>query len=174
MIKPSLNAAALSGAIATFPMSAVLFMSNKLLSKKHVELPSYMVTKASLQKENADYKATEKNEVFEPLISGGRYAYGMAAATMYPVFRSIIPKRFSGWKTGASYGLLIWLGSQRGWIPSTHALQEPEKHKTSEEVTKFVSHVVWGAALGLCFAMLKNAETKRSKPISIDKNITLH
>ncbi len=160
MIKPSLNAGALSGVIATFPMSVVMLAGKRIFPKTIDNIPPESVAKSILDKSSLNTETLEKTKLVEPIVWSSHFAYGMAAGSMYPLYRSILPTKVSEIKAGASYGLLVWAASYWGWLPATHVLPAPQETKASDNVTRIVSHVVWGAVLGLCFNLLRSKVEK--------------
>jgi len=153
LIKPSLNAAALSGVIATFPMSAYLVLSQKFFEKYPSAIPPEQVTGALLETADVDEMDQEK---FQPIVWSSHFAYGMAAGSFYSLYRALIPKSVNSFQTGASFGLLVWATSYWGWLPALKLLPPPPETEVKDNVDKIVSHIIWGAALGLCYQLLES------------------
>ncbi len=153
LIKPSLNAAALSGVIATFPMNAYLVISKKFFERDSGETPPEQVTSALLQTVNVEENDQEK---FQPMVWSSHFAYGMAAGSFYSLYRALLPKSVSSIQSGASFGLLVWATSYWGWLPALKLLPPPPEIEVKDNVDKIVSHIIWGAALGLCYKILES------------------
>lgn len=165
-LKNSLSLAALSGALAVFPMSAVMLMCRRFKQEPR-SVPPEDVTRGLIKNSNMVETQTLKDKgLLSPLVWGGHFAYGMAAGSVYSGYRVLFPKAASNIWIGASYGLFVWWRSYWVWIPKQDILPPPTQTSPQNNFTRILSHIVWGAALAKTYEFLQPTthDTDRSRP----------
>lgn len=155
--KMALNTGALSGVIATFPMSAVMLLCKRLQAQPGA-IPPEQVTDQLVENSEIPKEALQTKALMEPLVWSGHFAYGLAGGAFYSGFRALFPKNTPNGYIGSSYGFLVWLGSYWGWLPAAKVLPSPPETSTRDNVTRVVSHLVWGYALAKCYQVLQPSQ----------------
>ena len=140
-----LVAGALSGFVATAPMTAVMHqMHGRLKKKQRYPLPPGEIVGATLPglDEEAATNAT--------LIA--HFAYGAVSGA---ALAALIPKPTM--KAGAMGGVGIWLASYLGWIPTAGILKPATRHPASRNMLMLLAHLIWGTAFALTQRNLLNS-----------------
>lgn len=130
-----------AGLMATGWMSLVMLLARKLAPTP--KLPPRKIVEATVN------VATDKpvNTSFIKAASvAAHFAFG---ATAGGIFANLQPRlRLSSLPAGIAYGLLIWAGSYKGWIPALKILPPPSRDNPARARTMLLAHVVYGAVLG--------------------------
>lgn len=139
-------AGAISGALATAPMT--LFMSyshRKLPRKEQYPLPPRNIT-MKIAKEAGIKNTMEEDEKFL-LTMVNHFGYGAGAgALFYPISKHLhMPKATSG----MIFGLGVWAISYMGLLPVIRLYPIATKIPFRRNLLMIAAHVVWGASLGM-------------------------
>jgi len=139
-------AGGIAGLVATVPMSIAMLALRKWLPHyQRYELPPRQITKRTTKKLGFG-KHLEK-EHHSALSVVAHFGYGTATGTLYaPVARRLpLPPVASG----IAYGLFVWAVSYLGLLPALGLLAPATEHPAQRNVLMIVSHIIWGAVLGL-------------------------
>lgn len=147
-------AGALSGLVATVPMSAVMLAWHKVLpASEQYALPPRIVTeRAAEQVGVADHLNDQEKRAATVLA---HFGYGAAAGVAYGSIAgsSHLPPAAEG----SLYGLAVWGGSYLGLLPSTGLHRSATDEPTGRNSMMIAAHLVWGVSLGLLFAKMRNS-----------------
>lgn len=132
-----LVAGALSGIVATAPMTAVMRrMHRRLKRRQRYPLPPREIVGATLPALE-DRAATNATLV-------AHFAYGALSGA---ALAALIPNPTI--KTGAVGGVGIWIASYLGWIPAAGILKPATRHPVRRNKLMILAHVMWGTAFAL-------------------------
>jgi Na+/proline symporter len=129
-----------AGVLATIAMSLLMWGAQK--SGGVGRLPPRKIAEAGLAAAGAE--KTNETTV-KALSTVAHFGFGAAAGSLYAVGTE--KARIRGLVPGVVFGLLVWLGSYKGWIPKLGILPEPQDDRPARARTMFLAHVVYGAAL---------------------------
>lgn len=142
---------ALSGLMATIPMTVSMLLMHRLLPREQrYPLPPREITETAVNK--AEEKAEEagakehlgeQERTMATWVS--HFAYGASVGALYaPVAKKIpMPLELSG----IAFGLAVWAASYLGWLPAMRILHPEEEHP-ARHALMIVAHVVWGSSMG--------------------------
>src|SRR5688500_8224890 len=74
-------------------------------------------------------------------------AFGAGTGALYGLLAPLLPG--GPVARGVGYGLTVWAGSYLGWLPAAGLYKRPEDEPAGRHAKMVLSHVVWGACLGL-------------------------
>lgn len=135
---------ALSGFIATIPMSIAMIAINKLMTWPHRQrLEPRKITDDMLNRVGLRDELDEEDR--KQAAIAAHFAFGAAAGSLYPFVQRYIPASRS--LRGPLYGLGVWAVSYCGVLPALNTLPSPEKRPLGRTVLLVAAHLVWGAAL---------------------------
>jgi uncharacterized membrane protein YagU involved in acid resistance len=75
------------------------------------------------------------------------FGYGITLAGIYYLIAQYLP--FIPLLNGILYGVLVWIGSYLGWLPALNVLRSATKFPRARNSLMILSHLVWGAILGV-------------------------
>jgi hypothetical protein len=84
------------------------------------------------------------------------FGYGTTLGTLYSLLAERLP--FNPPLSGILYGVAVWAGSYLGWLPAFRMLRPATEFSSSRGSLLIISHLVWGASLGILtrhFSFLK-------------------
>lgn len=145
MIKKLMLGAA-AGAAATVPMTVAMEKLHQMLPGEPARpLPPREIT------ESIAAKAGVAEEISEPqmqtLTLGAHVGYGAACGA---VLALIAPgNKTAAVGVGALFGLAVWAGSYKGWLPALHVRHDAKFDPPARTGLMIAAHMVWGAAAGL-------------------------
>lgn len=167
MIKPTLNAAALSGAIAALPVSLIAEVAQNYLNRgKTADKINKNIKPESFESQNNNHYSNVNVSNRNPMLLSQYFSYGMAAGSFYPIYRSFFPQKMSGRSRiylGASYGFLVWYSMHKEWFPKPEASAETSKKRVTKDMLQLGAHMLWGTALGFCYEILRQNPIKKEK-----------
>jgi hypothetical protein len=74
------------------------------------------------------------------------FGYGASCGAAYAL---LVRPSARGAGAGTVFGLAVWAGGYEGWVPALGALPPAHRDDRSRAVTILLTHVVYGAALGI-------------------------
>ena len=153
----SVLAGSAAGCVATAPMTAVMEGVRRLLPPDQQDpLPPRQITERAAQAVGVDDDLTEGQK--EVATAAAHFGFGASAGAAYGLVAPHLP--FGPVGNGVGYGLAVWAGSYLGWLPATGLYKQPENEPAGRHLKMAVSHVVWGATLGvLHHALAGDAES---------------
>lgn len=139
-------AGAISGALATAPMT--LFMSyshRKLPRQEQYPLPPRNITMKIAKEAGIKNSLKEDQKLFLTMIN--HFGYGAGVGALYFPFTKYlkIPKATSG----MIFGLGVWTVSYMGWLPAIGLYPHAKNIPFRRNLLMIAAHVVWGASLGM-------------------------
>lgn len=141
---PSITAGAVSGMMATLPMTVAMeAMFPRLSMVERYPLPPRRIMMRAADALGMKHELGEGERKAAALA--GHFGYG---AAMGGIYAGAVQEYLPGPWGGAVFGLGVWAGSYMGLLPAAgmhpHAGHEP----TGRNLLMIAAHVVWGAALG--------------------------
>ena len=135
-----------SGALATLPMTALMFAAQKLgwLGK----LPPAEITDDLLARSGMSANKTERTALTTALHVG----FGAGCGALYSLLRPGRPSLARAAAEGAAFATGVWGASYAGWIPALGILPAPADDRKDRQVTMVVAHWIFGAVLGIVVA----------------------
>jgi uncharacterized membrane protein YagU involved in acid resistance len=139
-------AGAVAGLAATVPMTLVMMAMRRIVENgKNGPEPPHQIT-AQLAR-----KAGEGELIDTPQHAGitgiAHFAYGAMLGALYGGLGGEI--NAPPVAKGVSYGLAVYAGNYEAMLPAMHILPPAEGRPPDRTILLVVSHVVWGAALGI-------------------------
>ncbi|MEA3003849.1 MAG: hypothetical protein QOH81_2637 [Sphingomonadales bacterium] len=92
------------------------------------------------------------SEAARDVTAAAHFAYGAVTGAMLAALNPD-PKK----KTGAAYGVAIWLASYMGWIPAVGILKPATRHPPRRNLLMIGVHLIWGAATAAAIRELRLA-----------------
>lgn len=135
-----------SGAAATLPMTlAMLALRSRMPREWFKTLPPRKITFNLLHRLGLARGLDRKNE--RRLVGLSHFGYGTAAGALY----GLMPRRLPG----PLYGLAVWAVSYLGAMPALSLYRSAHRDPASRNSLMIAGHMVWGAFLGLGFAVFR-------------------
>lgn len=143
---------ALAGAVATVPMSAVMYAAKR--AGLMGQYPPVVIADAVL-----DALGVRRDEETDEVVATiAHLGFGAAAGALYGAARRHADLPIPAWCEGIGFGLLVYAVSYNGWIPAVRILPEPEHDRPGRQPSMAVAHVIYGAVLG---ALTRDRPTDR-------------
>lgn len=133
---------ALAGAVATIPMSAVMYAAKQVGLMG--EYPPEIIAEKSL--DAAGIRSDE--DVNDAAATVAHLGFGASAGALFGLLLRRTELPVSPVVQGVGYGLLVYAVSYNGWIPALHVMPEPEHDRPGRQPSMVAAHVVYGAVLG--------------------------
>jgi hypothetical protein len=132
---------AVAGAIATIPMSAVMYAADK--ADLMGEYPPEIIAEKTLDAAGI-HQGKDVNDAAATIAHLG---FGAAAGALFALLhrRSELPAPPIA--EGIGYGLLVYAVSYNGWIPAIRIMPPPESDRPGRQPSMAAAHVVYGATL---------------------------
>lgn len=135
-----------SGALATLPMTAVMFAAQKLgLIGK---LPPAKITDNLLARGGVPATRTERRA----LTTVAHLGFGAGCGALYSLLRPGRPSPARAALEGVGFATAVWGASYAGWIPALGIMPRPDDDRKDRQITMVVAHWVFGAVLGAVVA----------------------
>lgn len=137
---------ALSGLVATAPMTLVMFLLHKQLPRHEQHpLPPEDITQELVSRAGMENRVSPLQRGVATWVA--HFGFGMGAGLLYgPLSEKVrVPPALKG----AMFGLLVWATSYLGWLPGLGILNQPEQQAARPNGLMIAAHLVWGASLGL-------------------------
>ncbi|MGI8999404.1 MAG: DUF6789 family protein [Candidatus Limnocylindria bacterium] len=143
---------AAGGLVATAAMSVVMLVASRL--GLTAQLPPGRIAEEAI--EAATSRPATRDEE-EAVASIAHAAFGVAGGVIFGVIVSSLRRVPSGLMAGlgAVYATSIWLVSYQGWVPALRIMPPASRDDPGRAITMLVAHWVYGAVLGLVFAILR-------------------
>jgi hypothetical protein len=145
---------ALAGAIATIPMSAVMYAAE--VAGLMGEYPPEIIAEQGL----AAVGVREGEDVNDAAATVAHLGFGAAAGALFGLLRRRVRLPISPVAQGIGYGLLVYAASYDGWIPAIHIMPAPENDRPGRQPSMAAAHVVYGAVLA---ALLRSPDVRRAR-----------
>ncbi len=134
---------AVAGAVATIPMSAVMFAADKMgLMGRH---PPEVITTTGL--EAAGGHPRDETKAATAIV--GHVAFGAAAGVVFGLLYRHTESLGPPIARGIGYGLVVYTVSYAGWIPALNIMPSPPHDRPGRPSSMVAAHVVFGAALAV-------------------------
>jgi uncharacterized membrane protein YagU involved in acid resistance len=147
----SLAAGAVSGFLATGPMSGAMLAMQRLLPwRERYSLPPRRIVSRITTMLGVRHK-TDRQQI-DLLTALAHFGYGAGAGTVYAPLARLA--RIPGALSGVVYGLLVWTASYLGLLPALGILSPATEHPARRNALMIVAHAVWGACLGALVARM--------------------
>lgn len=136
-------AGAISGIIATVPMTAVMLLLSGLLPQSlSYPLPPRLITDRLTHAKPA---VRHGPGLLHPLTLIAHFGFGAAMGCAYA---AAVPARQANPTSGCAFGMLVWAASYLGWIPAAGLLSPATRHPPPRTAIMIAAHAAWGMTLG--------------------------
>lgn len=141
------------GAIAGFVGTMAMTMAMRRLHRRLPAKERYPLTPREIVDSGAkQVGAPLPSEAAKDVTAAAHFAYGAATGAILAAMNPD-PKK----KTGAAFGVAVWLASYMGWIPAVGNLKPATQHPPRRNLLMIGVHLVWGAATAVCIRELRAA-----------------
>ena len=148
---------ALSGIVATIPMTAAMYLTRGLFTgHARTTLPPQQITDDLLNSTSTYKKITQPEH--PKLAVASHFGYGASTGILYAHIAEKISNK--PLVSGICFGLGVWAASYAGWLPVAGLQPSPEKQPEGRNTAMIFSHVVWGAVLGLTNSYLSQKKMR--------------
>lgn len=137
---------AVAGAIATLPMSAVMYAARE--KGWMGEYPPEVIARDAL--ETVDIRPNDG--VNDAVATVAHLGFGATAGALFGLLHKELDLPLPRLAQGVAYGLLVYAASYDGWIPAMRIMPEPEEDRPGRQPSMIAAHVVYGAVLGALLA----------------------
>lgn len=142
-------AGALSGLVATVPMTAAMvLMHRRLPDEQRYPLPPYQITTELARRTGLDQQLQEEQRKQATLTA--HYGFGAFSGAFFP----LLDRTESPWLYGTLFGVLVWGLSYLGWVPATRLMPPATRQPRARVGLMILAHVVWGSATALTYRAL--------------------
>lgn len=146
---------ALSGCLATGPMTAVMELAFRQLPRhEQYPLPPRLITMRLADRVGLRDELDEEER--SSLTLASHFGYG---AAMGALLGAVAGPKGSGAATGAVFGLGVWAGSYLGLLPGLGILSPATRHPARRNALMIGAHLVWGAAAGAMLEGMRETES---------------
>ncbi|WP_439621614.1 DUF6789 family protein [Gemmata sp.] len=153
--------AAAAGFAATLPMTvAMKAIQAALPASQQDPIPPRQITERAAAAVGVEDDMTEGDKQAAAAVA--HLAFGAGAGGVYGLVAPHLP--FGPALNGVGYGLAVWAGSYLGWLPATGLYKQPENEPAGRHTEMILSHVVWGAALGVLHHQLAGDDDGHATP----------
>jgi hypothetical protein len=144
--------AALAGLLAILPTTLLLERLQQRLLPAHERYP--VPPAGEIASALADKVGLGRSKSRPPAFTDvSQIGYGTATGTLYAALEPRLP--FPAWLSGMAYGFLVWVGSQRGWLPAFGLLPPATRPPRRQTMLLMVTHLIWGALTGVLVRSLQ-------------------
>jgi hypothetical protein len=139
---------ALTGALATLPMSAVMLVAQRRGAMG--SQPPERVTEEALGRAGVDDASEGSQNV---AASVAHLAFGAAGGSAFALMRHALGRQGVDLPgpaavQGSLFGLAVWALSYQGWIPALGILPPADRDRRDRQRSMVAAHLVYGGALG--------------------------
>ena len=145
----SVLGSAIDGGVAGFKATGAMttFLAGAQRLGLLGKMPPKRIVGRALDAVGAGGKVTEPQ--LDALTAVAHFGFGVASGALFGVIRrSTRALPGPGWLQGALFGAAMWTVSYQGWVPSLGILPPPKRDRPGRPTSMFVSHLIYGAALG--------------------------
>lgn len=137
---------AISGIIATVPMTVFMFKGHsKLAPRDQYPLPPREIVDDLAEKAGVREFMSEKT--MEEVTWFSHFSYGAFVGALYAGMKSSLPG--DAFVKGTTFGLAVWSGSYLGWLPALNILKPATEHPYQRNILMIAAHVVLGTTLAI-------------------------
>jgi uncharacterized membrane protein YagU involved in acid resistance len=155
-----LAAGAVAGLAATGPMTAVMEGIRKVLPPSQQDPPPpRQITDRATDAVGVGQEMTEGEKQTATALA--HLGFGAGAGVVYGLLAPRLP--LGPVAGGVAYGLAVWAGSYLGWLPAIGLYKQPENEPAGRHFKMILSHIVWGATLGLLHHQFTGGEREHSR-----------
>jgi uncharacterized membrane protein YagU involved in acid resistance len=141
------------GAIAGFVGTMAMTMAMRRLHRRLPAKERYPLTPREIVDSGAkQVRLPLPSEATKDVTAIAHFAYGAATGAILAAMNPDPKKR-----TGAVYGVAVWLASYMGWIPAVGNLKPATQHPPRRNFLMIGVHIVWGAATAAAIRELRAA-----------------
>jgi len=144
MAKP-LTQGALAGMAATLPMTLSMVTIRHFAPDGDEPMQMEQVARGVAKKMRI-YREMDRSER-DTFTWISHFGFGAAAGALFPLLAGKTENHAV--IKGVAFGMGVWATSYLGVLPKMGIMRFPTREPTHTVVEEIVSHVVWGAALGL-------------------------
>ncbi len=116
------------------------------------EQPPEKIVRSALDEAGAREDVTEDEEHL--LSSVAHLAFGASMGALFGLLHHQGSRRLPPTATGTAFGLAVWAAAYEGLIPRLGIMPAPEHDRAGRPTSMVVSHLVWGATMGLVVSEL--------------------
>jgi uncharacterized membrane protein YagU involved in acid resistance len=144
-------AGAVSGLVATVPMTITMFAVQKMLPRREqTTLEPRRVSDDMLRKADLHDDVSEGGK--EKFSVAAHFGYGAGTGMIYALAGRLLP--LPPGLRGPVYGLFVWAASYAGWLPAVNTLPPPHRRPLGRNLLLIVAHFVWGIAIDTTRALV--------------------
>jgi uncharacterized membrane protein YagU involved in acid resistance len=150
MVTPMLKGA-LGGLVAVAPMTLTMaLLHGKSPWHRRDPLPPREITEEMAERVGLRDELSEQQVRAASTVN--HFAYGAATGSAYGIIarRLAMPPVASG----VLFAACVWTLSYLGWLPALRIMPPATEQRGSRNALMIAAHVVWGASMGLLFALL--------------------
>ena len=141
------------GAIAGFVGTMAMTMAMRRLHRQLPAKERYPLTPREIVDSGAKQVGLPlPSEAAKDVTAAAHFAYGALTGAMLAAMNPDPKKR-----TGALFGVVVWLGSYMGWIPAVGNLKPATQHPARRNLLMIGVHLVWGSATAAAIRELRLA-----------------
>jgi uncharacterized membrane protein YagU involved in acid resistance len=153
---------AVSGSIATWPMTALMrTLFRRLPEEERYPLPPRLITMNVASKAGVAHKMDEEARFTVTMVA--HYAYGAAAGA---VFAAIPPRtKIDVVSRGIGFGLAVWGISYLGLLPGIGLFPPAAQQPLRRNGLMIAAHIVWGVTLSVLEQIFRRTmQSDRARP----------
>jgi uncharacterized membrane protein YagU involved in acid resistance len=150
-------AGATAGALATFPMSALMLIWHRRLPRtKRDPLPPAQIVNQLTEALGILHQTRPADRLAATVVA--HFGYGSAMGALYGL-TAAPQSSAAALPTGIAFGLGVWAGSYLGLLPASGLYRSATQEPAERNKMMIAAHLVWGASLGLIAHGLLQAAT---------------
>jgi uncharacterized membrane protein YagU involved in acid resistance len=136
----------IAGFIATAPMTIAMELIFRLLPRhEQYDLPPGENVTTIFKQKLGWYEMNRTQ--YRVITAIGHFSYGALAGTVYGAIAHRL--RLPPLLKGMLYAMAVWSFSYLGWLPAAKVLRPATEHPPRRTALMIISHLVWGAVVGL-------------------------
>lgn len=140
---------ALSGILATIPMTLFMGAAHYLLPKRQrYPLPPRLITLKAAEKVGLE-DVIEEEPVYTLTTGAAHFGYGADGGILYALLTRRVPLPPA--LNGILFGLTFWAAGYLGWLPAAGLLRPATEHPKERTALMIVSNVLYGITTALFF-----------------------
>lgn len=155
---------AVKGFLSTIPLTAVMLVTQRVMTGKFRPIPPDLVTEGILE-QNENTAVTP--DQFEGLMWISHFGFGALAGTAWPFF-SKITKPIPTWASGPLFGLTVWWLNYNLVLPKLGIVNHTKRAPKDRNIELILSHLLWGYLMSRA-----DSQNKIQKDIQPKKGVIL-
>ncbi|WP_397568488.1 DUF6789 family protein [Schlesneria sp. T3-172] len=145
----SLLEGAVSGLIATAPMTGVMVACKQILPPQdQYPLPPQEIVEDVAQ--GAQVREVLETDLKQPTVWTAHYGYGSLMGLLYGAVTH--GDRTRSIPRGMAYGMAVWAANYLAALPAANSKASAPQESLARNAMMIVSHLAWGAALDYCYS----------------------